>query len=271
MALGFGMPASSKRASAQLHSGQAPTAPTGSTSTTSIPATSAFPPAAISTPPSASSSATTRISTAITSRATVSPSPTSPLTPTSKIPRFLQSPLQRDRSKSLSVHRPPSAASSSAPHSTSTSANSHSTSSSGGGCRSGRFLGLGGSKDGSGGLKERDRQRIREAECAVPSAPELLTLHEGTASPTSYDFDDPPSSPPSAYATARPRTRSDPFRKARRRRRPGGTGTTRAGRRWNCSAPRVRARTERDSAGGSRTAPPICSSRGRCPAHSATA
>ncbi|KAJ7502310.1 hypothetical protein B0H11DRAFT_2223791 [Mycena galericulata] len=52
-------------------------------------------------------------------------SPTSP-TAASKLPRFLQSPAQRDRSKSLSVDRPPSAASS-ASHATS---NSTSTSSS---------------------------------------------------------------------------------------------------------------------------------------------
>ncbi|KAJ6522191.1 hypothetical protein DFH09DRAFT_1251014 [Mycena vulgaris] len=124
-------------------------------------------------------------------------------TTASKLPRFLQSPAQRDRSKSLSVDRPPSSASSSA---------SHATSSSGSGGR--RFLGLGRDKDGSGSTttsskdKERERQRIREQERAAPSAVELLTLHESqqSQSPTENDFD----SPPSSYGgTARPRTRSE--------------------------------------------------------------
>ncbi|KAJ6472825.1 hypothetical protein DFH09DRAFT_1474961 [Mycena vulgaris] len=82
---------------------------------------------------------------------------------------------------------------------------------SGGTQRSGRVTGLGtSSKDGGGsGLKERERQRIREAERT--KRVELLTLHEGTSSPTSYDLYDAPASPPSAYgATTRPRTRSDP-------------------------------------------------------------
>ncbi|KAJ7075202.1 peptidase family C54-domain-containing protein [Mycena belliarum] len=124
--------------------------------------------------------------------------PTSP-TAASKLPRFLQSPAQRDRSKSLSVDRPGSAASSAASHSTSTSA---STSSTGGGRR---FLGLG--KDKAARDRERDRARVREAERGAPSAAELLTLQEN-ASPTSYDFDD--DAPPSSYGgTARPRTRSE--------------------------------------------------------------
>ncbi|KAJ7736482.1 hypothetical protein B0H16DRAFT_1573939, partial [Mycena metata] len=133
------------------------------------------------------------------------PPPTSPTTGTvSKLPRFLQSPAQRDRSKSLSVDRPPSAAST-------TSASSS------GRKNTGRFLGLGKDKDKE---RERDRQRIREAERGQPSAAELLTLHESGAggfdeddlnsasSPATYGFD--AGSPPSAFlGTARPRTRSE--------------------------------------------------------------
>ncbi|KAJ7100357.1 hypothetical protein C8R44DRAFT_351538 [Mycena epipterygia] len=111
--------------------------------------------------------------------------PTSP-TATSKLPRFLQSPAQRDRSKSLSVDRPSSAASSSASHGTTASyttntSNSTSTSSASGRRSATRFLGLGKDKE-----RERERQRIREAERGAPSAAELLTLHESQqASPTS--------------------------------------------------------------------------------------
>ncbi|KAJ7714766.1 peptidase family C54-domain-containing protein [Mycena maculata] len=162
--------------------------------------------AATTSAPSTSSSRPT-IFTSTPARANPNqPPPTSPQTGTaSKLPRFLQSPLQRDRSKSLSVDRPPSAASSSS-HSH-TSASTSTSTSSGGGRKSGRFLGLG-SKDAK--ERERERQRIREVERAAPSAAELLTLHEGTASPTSYDFDEP-SSPPSAYGggTARPHMRSE--------------------------------------------------------------
>ncbi|KAJ7841293.1 hypothetical protein B0H13DRAFT_2415027 [Mycena leptocephala] len=124
--------------------------------------------------------------------------PTSP-TATSKLPRFLQSPAQRDRSN---------AASSSASHGTTASyttntSNSTSTSSASGRRSATRFLGLGKDKE-----RERERQRIREAERGAPSAAELLTLHESQqTSPTSYGF--APSSPPSAYGTARPRTRSE--------------------------------------------------------------
>ncbi|KAJ7021145.1 hypothetical protein C8F04DRAFT_1195824 [Mycena alexandri] len=133
------------------------------------------------------------------------PPPTSPTTGTvSKLPRFLQSPALRDPSKSLSVDRPPSAAS------------TISTSSSGR-KSTGRFLGLGKDKDKE---RERDRQRIREAEHGQPSAAELLTLHESgqggfdeddlnsASSPATYGFD--AGSPPSALSgTAHPRTRSE--------------------------------------------------------------
>nr|GAT54503.1 predicted protein [Mycena chlorophos] len=132
------------------------------------------------------------------------PAPMSP-TGTSKLPRFLQSPTQRDRSKSLSMDppRPPSSASTS--------------SSSAGPRRTGRFLGLGRDKDKE---RERERERIREAERADPSAAELLAMQDdgyddtdmdmlqSPSSPTSFDIA-MSSSPPSAYATARPRTRAD--------------------------------------------------------------
>ncbi|KAF7318631.1 hypothetical protein HMN09_00374500 [Mycena chlorophos] len=126
-------------------------------------------------------------------------------TGTSKLPRFLQSPTQRDRSKSLSMDppRPPSSASTS--------------SSSAGPRRTGRFLGLGRDKDKE---RERERERIREVERADPSAAELLAMQDdgyddtdmdmlqSPSSPTSFDIA-MSSSPPSAYATARPRTRAD--------------------------------------------------------------
>ncbi|KAJ6473341.1 hypothetical protein C8R47DRAFT_1221479 [Mycena vitilis] len=158
------------------------------------------PPAVVTTAASASASAGTST---VRSSTPASPPPTSP-TPASKLPRFLQSPAQRDRSKSLSVDRPPSAASSHGTH----ASNSTSTSSaSASGRRSAtRFLGMGKDKE-----RERERQRIREAERGAPSAAELLTLHEAQqSSPTAYDsFPDAPGSPPSAYGTARPRTRSE--------------------------------------------------------------
>ncbi|KAJ7616137.1 hypothetical protein FB45DRAFT_935358 [Roridomyces roridus] len=162
---------------------------------------------ASATPPSDSPSASA------SSSMTLSPNPPSPplpipatpSTPASKLPRFLQSPLQRDRSKSLSVDRPPSAASSSASHSTSHSTSTHSSSSHGsGGGR--RFLGMGGSKEV---MKERDRQRIREAERRAPSAAELLTLQEGIASQTSYGYDtDLAPGPESPTLRAHPRSRT---------------------------------------------------------------
>ncbi|KAJ6467941.1 hypothetical protein DFH09DRAFT_1482270 [Mycena vulgaris] len=180
--IGFGIPASSKRASAQRHSGQAPTAPTASTSNTS---------------PSVQNRA---------------------ISPISAAARPLEVSIRRSTAirgivlrLALHLHLR-------------TSANSHSTSTSGGGGRSGRFLGLGGSKGASsGGLKERERQHIRESESTALSAAELLALYEGTASPTSYEFDDDaPSSPPSAYGTS-------PTRRARRPRR-ADAGITRADR-----------------------------------------
>ncbi|KAJ7891666.1 peptidase family C54-domain-containing protein [Mycena olivaceomarginata] len=131
-------------------------------------------------------------------------SPTSPTTPASKLPRFLQSPAARDRSKSLSIDRPPSAASSSASH-TSNISNSTSTSSASGRRSATRFLGIGKDKDKE---KERERQRIRQVERGAPSAEELLALHE---SASAYEDGEsaPPGSPPSAFSTARPRTRSE--------------------------------------------------------------
>ncbi|KAJ7101710.1 hypothetical protein C8R44DRAFT_747165 [Mycena epipterygia] len=122
-----------------------------------------------------------------TSRVPPTPAPTSPTvpaTPASKLPRFLQSPAQRDRLESLSVDYPRSAASSSAA--------STSTSSSSGGGR--RFLGLG--RD----TRERERQRISDAERTAPSAAELLTLHESSHNTDDFEYDDlrPPGSPPSA-------------------------------------------------------------------------
>ncbi|KAJ7245089.1 hypothetical protein C8J57DRAFT_1191054 [Mycena rebaudengoi] len=118
---------------------------------------------------------------------------------TSKLPRFLQSPQQRDRSKSLSVDRPSSALSNttSLSNSTSTSAVSNGSSAKGGR----RLFGLGGS------AKEKERARIRAEEQRGLSAGELLALEEDGA-----DDDDPAeyaSTPPSAYGTARPRTRSE--------------------------------------------------------------
>ncbi|KAJ7089129.1 hypothetical protein C8R44DRAFT_892505 [Mycena epipterygia] len=97
-------------------------------------------------------------------------SPTVPATPISKLPRFLQSPAQRDRSKPLSVDRPPSTASSASSHPASAF-----TSPSSGGDR--RFLGLG--KDSC--QRERAQQHV-----------ELLTLHKGghTANGSDdFDFD----------------------------------------------------------------------------------
>ncbi|KAJ7330308.1 peptidase family C54-domain-containing protein [Mycena albidolilacea] len=127
--------------------------------------------------------------------------PLSPTSPASKLPRFLQSPAARDRSKSLSVDRPPSAASS---HGTSAShtSNSTSTSSASGRKSATRFLGIGKDKDKE---RERERQRIRQVEHGAPSAEELLALHESA----SHYEDGPPGSPPSAFSTARPRTRSE--------------------------------------------------------------
>ncbi|KAJ6626398.1 hypothetical protein B0H10DRAFT_2211288 [Mycena sp. CBHHK59/15] len=95
---------------------------------------------------------------------------------TASKPRFLQSPAQRDRSKSLSVDRSPSATSS-ASHATS---NSASTLSSGGGGRrsAGRFLGLG--KPSKKEARDKKRQRIREAE---RGAPPLRTQKARTAAP----------------------------------------------------------------------------------------
>ncbi|KAJ7854364.1 hypothetical protein B0H13DRAFT_2579024 [Mycena leptocephala] len=105
--------------------------------------------------------------------------PTSPATSTSKLPRFLQSAPQHDRSKSLSIDQPPSAASS-ASHGTTTSYTSNTSNST-----SARFLGLG--KD-----KERECTECRRALDAVRVAANF--------SPTSYDF--APSSPPSATQAA---------------------------------------------------------------------
>ncbi|KAJ6514096.1 hypothetical protein DFH09DRAFT_259304 [Mycena vulgaris] len=133
-----------------------------------------------------------------------------PMSPTaaSKLPRSIQSPAQRDRSKSLSVDRPP------VPRIAPTS-NSVSTSSSGagrGGQRNaGRFLGLGKGSEKDAG--ERERQRIRESKRGAPFAAELLTLHEQTHSPTDYQYQDdsysgPPGSPQAHSATAAPRARA---------------------------------------------------------------
>ncbi|KAF7310342.1 hypothetical protein MIND_00408300 [Mycena indigotica] len=109
-------------------------------------------------------------------------------TSASKLPRFLQSPAQRDRSRSLSIDPPrPSS--------------SASTSSSTGARR--KFLGMGRDKD-----KERERERIREAERGDPSAAELLAMEEDEMDSPQYD-PGMASSPPSAYATARARTRAD--------------------------------------------------------------
>ncbi|KAJ6542257.1 hypothetical protein B0H10DRAFT_2448185 [Mycena sp. CBHHK59/15] len=154
-----------------------------------------------STAPAPSSSPSTATATAASSppisNTQSSPPPMSP-TAASKLPRFLQSPAQRDRSKSLSVDRPPSVAS-----------NNTSTSSSSG---RRRLLGIGsGGKDKE---RERERQRIREAEQRGLSAQELLTLHEA-GSPDSYvcgedDGDADRRVGPSSYGgTARPRTRSE--------------------------------------------------------------
>ncbi|KAF7325375.1 hypothetical protein MSAN_02514800 [Mycena sanguinolenta] len=144
------------------------------------------------------------------SSTTQSPNPNVTLSPTatSKLPRFLQSPAARDRSKSLSVDRPPSAASSHTSHSTHASnatSNSNSTSASGRKSAT-RFLGIGKDRE-----RERERARIREAERSAPSAQELLA-----ASPTEYDDDFAPGGPPSAFihngggtARPRPRTRSE--------------------------------------------------------------
>ncbi|KAJ7091802.1 hypothetical protein C8R44DRAFT_860997 [Mycena epipterygia] len=130
--------------------------------------------------------ATAPSATNTTSRVPQTPAPTSPTvpaTPSSKLPRFLQTPAQRDRSKSLSVDRPPSAAS---------------TFSSSGGGR--HFLSIG--KD----TRERERQRIRDAERTAPSAAELLTLHESGYNTDDFEYE-------IAYsgggATARLRTRSE--------------------------------------------------------------
>ncbi|KAJ7189878.1 hypothetical protein GGX14DRAFT_701934 [Mycena pura] len=123
--------------------------------------------------------------------------PTSP-TGASKLPRFLQSPAQRDRSKSLSVDRPPSVASSSA------------NSAPGARRNAGRFLGLGKDKEKEG--RERERQRIREAERKEPSAEELLVVlddDDENESPEYHSTANVPPPPPTAYSTARLRTRSD--------------------------------------------------------------
>ncbi|KAJ7920392.1 hypothetical protein B0H13DRAFT_2319439 [Mycena leptocephala] len=229
------MPSSSaapKRASAQrTHAQAAPsplsTAPSPPQSTPTPAAPSANPrvlPTLTSQPQStsASTSASTSESTATpappSSNPRVIPTPLSPSAPThapmsptsptvaSKLPRFLQSPAQRDRSKSLSVDRPSSTASS-ASHATS---NSTSTSSSR--LSAGRFPGLGKDKD-----KERERQRIREAERGAPSAAELLTLQESSQDLREYDnmdssYSSPPGSPPSAYGgTARTHTLRAPL------------------------------------------------------------
>ncbi|KAJ7633822.1 hypothetical protein DFH06DRAFT_1467657 [Mycena polygramma] len=108
-------------------------------------------------------SASTAGTSTVRSSTPASPPPTSPTT-ASQLPRFLQSPAQRDRSKSLSVDRPPSAASSHGTHaSNSTSISSASAS----GRRSAtRFLGIGKDKE-----RERERQRIREAERGARSSP----------------------------------------------------------------------------------------------------
>ncbi|KAF7368158.1 hypothetical protein MVEN_00134800 [Mycena venus] len=198
--IGIGMPAPSSSSSNTSAASAGTTKPRPASSRHSAAATGPLAP----TPPT----------TAGTLKASSPTSPVPPTSPTasSKLPRFLQSPANRDRSKSLSVDRPPSAASSSASHATSTSntSNSTSTSSASGRRSATRFLGLGKDKDKD--ARERERQRIREAERGAPSAAELLTLHESgqqpTDSPTSYDFA-MSSSPPSAYATARPRTRSE--------------------------------------------------------------
>ncbi|KAJ7058712.1 hypothetical protein C8F01DRAFT_1232387 [Mycena amicta] len=72
----------------------------------------------------------------------------------------------------------------------------------------GSFLGIGRDKE-----RERERERIRAAERADPSAELLAMEDDNVDSPMSAAFDyTTASSPPSAYATARPRTRSDrPF------------------------------------------------------------
>ncbi|KAJ7857006.1 hypothetical protein B0H13DRAFT_2672850 [Mycena leptocephala] len=90
--------------------------------------------------------------------------PTSP-TATSKLPRFLQSPAQRDRPKSLSVDWPPSAASSSASYTTNTS-NSTSTSSASGRRSATRFLGLGKARlaDVARLCAKQPAQRVRQPE-----------------------------------------------------------------------------------------------------------
>ncbi|KAJ6590203.1 hypothetical protein B0H10DRAFT_807175 [Mycena sp. CBHHK59/15] len=162
-----GMPAS-KRAQQSRHSAQGTPAVAATAQSTSV-----------ATPISISTAAAHPPPTNPTSRVPPMPAPTSPTvpaTPASKLPRFLQSPAQHDRSKSLSVDRPPSAASTS-------------TSSSSSGGR--RFLGLG--KD----TRERERKRIRDAERTAPSAAELLTLHENGHNTDDFEYDDvrPPGSP----------------------------------------------------------------------------
>ncbi|KAJ7432978.1 hypothetical protein B0H11DRAFT_2377579 [Mycena galericulata] len=131
---GLGMPASSKRASAQWNSAQT------------------------------TSSSSAHLCCDIHLSTSTKPPPVPPM-PTShaKLPRFLQYPLQRDRSKSLSFDRLPSAASSTSHSTTSSTCSSH---------RSGRFLGLGGgsSKESS---RERKRERAKRPPARIPVFPLL--------------------------------------------------------------------------------------------------
>ncbi|KAJ7435113.1 hypothetical protein B0H11DRAFT_2368337 [Mycena galericulata] len=128
---------------------------------------------------SSAATSTTKVSTS-TEPPPVPPTLTSSA-PASKLPRFLQSPLQRNRSKSLSVDCPPSAASSSNSHSISTS---HSTVSSGSSHRSGRFLGLGGgthSKESSTSSRERKPPLRSERRFSVSQIMPPSSLGHGDA------------------------------------------------------------------------------------------
>ncbi|KAJ7085592.1 hypothetical protein C8R44DRAFT_893879 [Mycena epipterygia] len=106
--------------------------------------------------------------------AATAPSTSAAAATPSKLPHFLPSPAQRDRSKSLSAAY--------------SSAASTSTSSSSGGGR--RFLVLG--KD----TREREQQHIRDAKRTAASAAELLILHK-----SGHNTDDlwSPAGPPSVY------------------------------------------------------------------------
>ncbi|KAJ7120801.1 hypothetical protein C8R44DRAFT_877131 [Mycena epipterygia] len=109
------------------------------------------------------------------------------LTPASKLPRFLQSPTQRDCPRSLSIdprrppHPPP---------------------------RIHIYFVLERRRapcSGAGkNTRERERQGICDAERTAPSAAELLTLHENGHNTDHFEYDDS-----GGGAAARPRTRSE--------------------------------------------------------------